>query len=270
MLEPRLPVPKVWNSSSRALTDPYHFPPDPPVTVPLRQRLRRPLVLGASMVAVTSAVYLGFIHSNDTIVGTPIAVSGKVTTQPVKQPPAAVVVQRAAPAPAPRTAPMPPPPVVVVAPAPRRVVAAAPLAKHNPGSQISSQQDKPRVDVSKHLKAAHADLVENNLSATKARLAAAASVDPDNRDALRMRATLTEREQQRDALLSLARGCGYIARWDCVRRNAGNALQVDASSKEAQRLVTQAVRESELASFTPSEPVAAPEPEDRPTPVNHH
>jgi hypothetical protein len=266
-----LPVPKVWNSPSRALTDPYYFTPETPVTVPLYQRLRRPLVVGASMVVVTSAVYLGFIHSNDTVVGTPIAVSGRVTTQPGKPPPAAVVVQRAAPV---RATPTPPP-VVVVAPAPRRAAAtaiatASPVAKHNMGTQISSQQGKPRADVSKHLKAAHADLVENNLSATKARLAAAISVDPDNRDALRMRSTLTEREQQRDAMLSLARGCGYIARWDCVRHNAGNALQVDTSSKEAQRLVTQAARESELAIAVPSEPVAAPEPDDHVMPVNHH
>lgn len=266
MLVPPYRAPKLWRAPSRALAHPYDSMSEGPVTIPVYQRLRRPLVQGASMIVVASAVYLGFIHSNDTSVGTPIAVSGKITTQPVTPPPqVAVHAQRAGPV---HAAPMPP--AVVVAPAPRRVATASSNAAHNLGSQISSQQDKPRVDVSRHLYAARADLVENNLSATKARLAAAISVDPGNRDALRMRATVTEREQQRDALLNLARGCGYIARWDCVSHNAGNALQVDASSKEAQRLVTLAARETGLAIVTPSEPAPAPEPADPTISINHH
>ncbi|MEW9582797.1 hypothetical protein [Paraburkholderia sp. DGU8] len=56
------------------------------------------------------------------------------------------------------------------------------------------------------------------------------------------------REQERDALLSLARGCGYVGHWTCVSRNAGTALQIDTSSKEARRLVTLATQETALQS----------------------
>ena len=76
------------------------------------------------------------------------------------------------------------------------------------------------------------------------------------------------REQQRDALLSLARGCGYIARWTCVSHNAGTALQIDSSSKEAQRLMTLAVRETEL-NPPPVEPAPEPAPDMRDV-ISHH
>jgi hypothetical protein len=123
--------------------------------------------------------------------------------------------------------------------------------------------------VSRHLRAARANLQENNLAATKTRLAAAIAAQPDNRDALRMRSTVSTREQQRDALLSLARGCGYIGRWTCVSRNASTALEIDASSKEAQRLVTLATRESELQIAPPVEtpPELMPDPRDL---ITHH
>ena len=52
-------------------------------------------MLGASVLVVASAVYLGFIHSNDSVEGTPIAVSGKVKTQNAEPPLA--VAQRSAP-----------------------------------------------------------------------------------------------------------------------------------------------------------------------------
>ena len=85
-----------------------------------------------------------------------------------------------------------------------------------------------------------------------------------------MRTTLAEREQQRDALLSLARGCGYIARWGCAWHNAANALQVDSSSKEAQNLVSLAMRESELASAWPTAPAPEPTPDERSPAISHH
>lgn len=110
-----------------------------------------------------------------------------------------------------------------------------------------------------YLRAARINLQANNLSAAKARLAAAIAVQPDNRDALRMRATVRTREQQRDALLSLARSCGSIGQLTCVSRDAGTALQIDSSSKEARRLATRAIRESELQIAPPVDAAPAPE-----------
>ncbi len=275
MLPARLITPRIWRPSSRDLIDPSVVTTESPVTAPASQRLRQPLVLGASLLVVASAVYLGFIHSNDSVEGTPIAVSGKVKTQNVGPPLAAA--QRSAPMfvaqtpvrPAPvRTPPTPPPASTL--PAPGRMVTASAEAKRNPGGQTSKPPDKPRVDASKQMRAARANLQQNNLSATKARLAAAIAVQPDNPEAQRMRAAVAEREQQRDALLSVARGCGYTARWACVWHKAGDALQLDSSSKEAQLLVSLALRESEVASAWP--PASAPEatPEERSIAISHH
>ncbi|NPT35407.1 hypothetical protein [Paraburkholderia xenovorans] len=307
LVDSRLPARKLWDPSSRALVNSYEFVEEPAVAVSAYQRLRQPLVLAASALTVTSAVYLGFIHSNDSKVGTPIAVSGKVQTQNaaplavVPQKPAAAVTQRSATAipqksitilaqaqapaaavpqkpaaivaaqkpasgAAMRSAPVrspPAPPVAATPPLSRRVASVEPDAKRNPGGQSGKPPDKPRADVSRHLRAARADLQQNNLSATRVRLAAAISVQPDNRDALNMRATLSAREQQRDALLSLARGCGYIARWNCVSHNAGTALQIDSSSKEAQRLVMLAQHEAQLQIPPPVEPAPEPAPDMR-------
>jgi hypothetical protein len=342
-VDSRLPIRKIWSPSSRALVNPYEFVEEPVVAVPIYQRLRQPLVLAASVLAVTSAVYLGFIRSNDSKVGTPIAVSGKVQTQRVA--PLAVLPQKSAPAGAQRSAtappqkpatilaqkpvaaapqkpvaalaqkpvvalpqqpvaapaqqpvaPLPQKPVATVAaqkpttvaalrPAParsppipppaaspplaRRVASVDPGAKSDSGGQSGKPPDKARADVSRHLRAARANLQENNLSATRARLAAAIAAQPDNRDALNIRSTLSAREQQRDALLSLARGCGYIARWTCVSHNAGTALQIDSSSKEAQRLVTLAQRQTELQLPPAAEPAPEPAPDTRDL-TSHH
>lgn len=271
LVDSRLPARKLWDPSSRALVNSYEFVEEPAVAVSAYQRLRQPLVLAASALTVTSAVYLGFIHSNDSKVGTPIAVSGKVQTQNaaplavVPQKPAAAVTQRS-------TTAIPQKSITILAqaqapaaatPLSRRVASVEPDAKRNPGGQSGKPPDKPRADVSRHLRAARADLQQNNLSATRVRLAAAISVQPDNRDALNMRATLNAREQQRDALLSLARGCGYIARWNCVSHNAGTALQIDSSSKEAQRLVMLAQHEAQLQIPPPVEPAPEPAPDMR-------
>lgn len=319
LIDSRLPTRKIWSPTSRALVNPYEFVEEPVVAVPIYQRLRQPLVLAASALVVTSAVYLGFIHSNDSKVGTPIGVSGKVQTQnvaplavlpqkpastaaqraassapqkpaivlaqkpagvlqqkpaaAVPQKPAAIVAaQKPASVAALRLAPArsPPAPPVPAAPAPaRRVASVEPGAKSDSGSQSGKPPDKARADVSRHLRAARANLQQNNLSATRARLAAAIAAQPDNRDALTMRSTLSTREQQRDALLSLARGCGYIARWSCVSHNAGTALQIDSSSKEAQRLVTLAQRETELQIPPAVEPAPDPVPDPREL-TSHH
>ncbi|SOE68246.1 hypothetical protein SAMN05446635_3252 [Burkholderia sp. OK233] len=275
MLANRLMTPRIWRPSSRALTDPYSVISETPVTTPVLHRLRQPVVLGVSMLVVASAVYLGFIHTNDSDDGTPIAVSGKVRTQHVKPPVA--VAQRSAPVfvaqrpvkPAPvRSPPVPAP--AAPPPVPRRTMTASAEAKHNPGGQTNNLPVKPPVDASRQIRSARANLQQNNLSATKARLAAAIAAQPDNPDALRMRETVSAREQQRDALLSVARGCGYVARWTCVWHKAGDALQVDSSSKEAQRLLTLAMRESELASAWPSTPAPETTSDERSSAISHH
>ncbi|MFM0029861.1 hypothetical protein PQR70_26860 [Paraburkholderia madseniana] len=275
MLVTRLMTPRIWRPTSRELTDPYSVTSETPVAAPVVHRLRQPVVLGVSMLVVASAVYLGFIHSNDSDDGTPIAVSGKVKTQNVKPPlalaqgsaPVFVAQRPVKPVPV-RSLPVPAP--VAPPPAPRRMITASAEAKHNPGGQTYNPPVKAGVDASKQIRSARANLQQNNLSATKARLEAAIAAQPDNPDALRMRDTVTAREQERDALLSVARGCGYVARWACVWHKAGDALQVDSSSKEAQRLLTLAMRESELASAWPSTPAPETTLDERGLSISHH
>jgi hypothetical protein len=120
-----------------------------------------------------------------------------------------------------------------------------------------TQADKLRADAERNLKAAHGYLQRGNLSATKARLAAVITAQPDNRDARRMRAEVSTLEQQRDALLSFARGCGNVGHWDCASHNANEALRIDSSSKAARRLVTLASHESAWQTMEPSEEVPA-------------
>ena len=115
-----------------------------------------------------------------------------------------------------------------------------------------SPADRQRADAERNLKAAHGYLQRGNLSATRARLAAAISAQPDNRDARRMRAEVSTLEQQRDALLSLARGCGYVGQWECASHNANEALRIDSSSKAARRLVTIASQETAWQTMPPS------------------
>jgi hypothetical protein len=275
MLPTRLMTPRIWRPSSRDLVDPYAVAEEPRVDASVLQRLRQPVAIGVSVVVVASAVYLGFLNNNDAVDGTPIAVSGTVKAQNVKPP--AAVVQRPPPVvvaqrpvkPAPVRSPPIPPPVAKLPPQ-RRIAVASTEAKRNPGGQTNPVPTKPRVDASRQIKAARANLQQNNLSATKVRLAAAIAAQPDNPDAQRMRAALAEREQQRDALLSVARGCSYVARWACVWLKAGDALLVDSSSKEAQGLVSLAMRETEPVSAWQPAPAPETTPDDRNLAISHH
>jgi hypothetical protein len=147
-----------------------------------------------------------------------------------------------------------------VAPTPHGTAIASTNTTTNtaPPAPLLTQADKQRADADRNLKAAHGYLQRGNLSATKARLAAAITAQPDNREARRMRAEVGTLEQQRDALLSLARGCGNVGHWDCASRNASEALRIDSSSKAARRLVTLASHESawqtmEMSEETPRE-----------------
>ncbi|MEX3637316.1 hypothetical protein [Paraburkholderia sp. BR14320] len=112
--------------------------------------------------------------------------------------------------------------------------------------------DKQRADAERNLIAARGYLQRGNLSATKVRIAAAITAQPNNRDARRMRAQVSTLEQQRDALLSLARGCGNVGHWECASRNANEALRIDSSSRAAQRLAALASNESAWQTMQPT------------------
>jgi hypothetical protein len=281
-----LPARSIWRPSSRALTNYFDVVEEPGPGTSRYQRLRRPAALAASVLVATSAFYLGFIYQNDARIGTPIAVSGKVQTQLAKPsmtaarrpatvqapPPSAALAQRSAPRLSQATSPVDAPASSTAAavPAQRRVALVTAGAARASAIATADPANKLRADASKHLKAARANLQANNLSAAKARLAAAIAVQPYDRDAQRVRSALSTREKERDALLSLARGCGYVGQWTCASRNANDALQIDASSKEAQRLVMLSMHETELQQIVP--PVEAPSalPSDARDPIIHH
>ncbi|WP_232231973.1 hypothetical protein [Burkholderia sp. WSM2230] len=294
----------MW-SPSRELANPYATIEEPLVVQSAHQRLRVPLALAASALVVASTVYMGFIHNGDSDAESePVGVSGAIkqqnmvppaiaTMRPATASPVRSTVVAAAAAPREQTSTPPTSSTTSASTQPassplaaRRAVsaissssAAAPAssnaatvsaqAKRNPGAAAPlTAEEKARADLSRHLRAARASLQNNNLFATKTRLAAAMAVQPQSREAQNLRAVVNTREQQREALLSLARGCGSIARWDCVARNASSALEIDSSSKEARHLVTLAMQESALATAeaVAREPEPAPDTRD----VNAH
>ncbi|WP_233888887.1 hypothetical protein [Paraburkholderia flagellata] len=92
-------------------------------------------------------------------------------------------------------------------------------------------------EVAKDLASARASLDKNNLWPARRALMNALAVEPGNSDAQQMRADLVAREQQRDALIGQARQCAHERQWACVRQDAGHAVNVDASSREARHLL---------------------------------
>jgi hypothetical protein len=151
-------------------------------------------------------------------------------------------------------------PPAALAPEQRRLASATPAPTHAAAPQQISAEDQRRANAEKYLRSAHVNLKANNMSAAKSRIAAALAAQPDNREALRLRSTVHTLEQQRDALLSFARGCGRIAHWACMSHDAGIALQIDSSSKEARRLALRAVGEAGLQLEPASDAVAEPLP----------
>jgi hypothetical protein len=97
-----------------------------------------------------------------------------------------------------------------------------------------------RPDVARELASARASLDKNNLWPARRSIMAALAAQPGNADAQRMRAELAAREQQRDALIGQARQCERQRQWACMRQDAGHAVTIDASSREARRLLTAA------------------------------
>ncbi|SDQ94292.1 hypothetical protein [Paraburkholderia tuberum] len=142
----------------------------------------------------------------------------------------------------------------ISAPTPRGAALASTSTNSNTDTMAAplTQADKQRADAERNLKAAHGYLRRGNLAATRARLAAVITAQADNRDARSMRAQVSTLEQQRDALLSLARGCSNVGQWECASHNANEALRIDSSSKAAQRLVALASHESAWQTMQPT------------------
>ncbi|MBB5445135.1 MULTISPECIES: hypothetical protein [unclassified Paraburkholderia] len=253
-------VPAVAPSSTPIVaTAPNVARPTPPVvtTAPTTARSSPPIVATTPTVA----------RSSPQVVATAPAVARSappvVATAPVPARPSTPVVATAP------TVARPTPPVVTTAPtvASTKTLGASISAPTPSGTAVAStstntntdtmaalltQADKQRADAERNLKAAHGYLQRGNLSATKARLAAVITAQPGNRDARSMRAQLSTLEQQRDALLSLARGCGNVGHWECASHNANEALRIDSSSKAAQRLVALASHESAWQTMQPT------------------
>jgi hypothetical protein len=98
-------------------------------------------------------------------------------------------------------------------------------------------------EVASNLASARLNLDKNNLWPARRALTSALAVEPGNAEAQQMQADLVAREQQRDALIGEARQCEHERQWACVRQDAGHAVEVDASSREARHLLTLASTE---------------------------
>ena len=110
----------------------------------------------------------------------------------------------------------------------------APAVERKPASP---RYASARPEVAKDLASARASLDKNNLWPARRALMNALAIEPGNPDAQQMRADLVAREQQRDALIGQARQCAHERQWACVRQDAGHAVNVDASSREARHLL---------------------------------
>ncbi|WP_028227837.1 zinc ribbon domain-containing protein [Paraburkholderia ferrariae] len=100
-----------------------------------------------------------------------------------------------------------------------------------------------RGDVARNLATARTSLDKNSLWPARRAIATALAEQPDNSQAQQMRTELVSREQERDALLGYARLCEREAKWVCVWQNAGHAVTLDTSSREAKRLLARAIAE---------------------------
>ncbi len=136
------------------------------------------------------------------------------------------------------------------APPHREVPAPAPTVINTPRIEAPVHEvdaQKPggnsRGDVQRDLAFARDSLNKNNLWRARQAITEALAVQPANGDAQQLRADLNAREKQRDSVLGFARLCARDGQWDCVWHNAGNALSIDASSREAKRLLARAMSE---------------------------
>jgi hypothetical protein len=106
----------------------------------------------------------------------------------------------------------------------------------------------PRAEVD--LQIARINMDKNNLTTARAALSRALVAEPNNISAIKMNADLQDREFKRNGILLAARSCAAQDQWNCVWRNAGEALVIDPSNAEAKQLLTQARWQSELDTRT--------------------
>lgn len=118
----------------------------------------------------------------------------------------------------------------------------APAVSRPPGAP---RHASAHPEVASNLASARLNLDKNNLWPARRALASVLAVEPGNPQAQQMQADLVAREQQRDALIGEARQCAHERQWSCVRQDAGHAVEVDPSSREARHLLTLASAERE-------------------------
>ncbi|WP_233800127.1 hypothetical protein [Paraburkholderia sp. HP33-1] len=242
---------------ARQQPEPVHAapvaPPPPPVVATSHTVAPPPVIATAHTIAPPPAIATARTLATPPVIPTSptVAPPPVIATAHTAAPQPIIATAHTAPpqpvnATAHAVAPTTPPSAAISAPTPRGTAVVSTNSNINTDTTTAplTQADKLRADAERNLKAAHGYLQRGNLSATKARLAAVITAQPDNRDARRMRAEVSTLEQQRDALLSLARGCGNVRHWDCASHNANEALQIDSSSKAARRLVALASHES--------------------------
>lgn len=119
----------------------------------------------------------------------------------------------------------------------------------------ASARDAGGIASARLLAGARDSLAKNDLSAAHALLSRTSET---HGEAAELRDDLRSREAARDAALGSARDCAAQQRWQCAWHNAGNALAIDASSREARALVRRSIVESGAAT-TPPGPGGGPD-----------
>lgn len=121
-----------------------------------------------------------------------------------------------------------------------------------------SSADQTSRNVTRNLQMARVMLSKDNLTEARSRLTAVIAAQPRNRDAQSLEATLSVREQQRDAVLQTARNCESSSRWICAWHNAGDAMVIDSGSADAERILSHAMHEAEATKAPAAAPVVEP------------
>ncbi|WP_322014322.1 hypothetical protein [Paraburkholderia sp. J12] len=152
-------------------------------------------------------------------------------------------------------------PVVAVVPPHRAqppVPVAATLADDH-AAAAKNAESPTRSDVARNLASARTSLDKNSLWPARRAVTTALAEQPNNSEALQMRTELVSREQERDSLLGYARLCEREAKWVCVWQNAGHAVTLDTSSREAKRLLARAIAEQGAGTARQVDPPPGPD-----------
>ncbi|PXW27671.1 hypothetical protein SAMN05445871_1728 [Paraburkholderia caballeronis] len=137
-------------------------------------------------------------------------------------------------------------PTAAVSAPPATAVTRADAARQGAAAQRSladqrASTSKNNAAITGNLASARAGLDRNSLWPARRAITSVLAVQPGNAEAQRLRADLVSREQQRDALLGYARLCERERQWSCAWENAGRAVTIDTSSREAKRLLARSI-----------------------------